>query len=718
MFKLDTLPATAADTPALDFSSLREQGVALLQRLAGQTWTDHNAHDPGITMLEQLCYALTDLAYRIDYDIEDLLASGGDDAYRCLYRPDEILSSDAVTLADLRRLALDVEGVRNAWLEPVTPSKDESVYENDGEQGGGAERLHLKGLYRVLIALADPASGRDESKPKEPKEIVQAVARRLHAQRNLCEDFHSVEIVEPQPVTVSARIAIRPVENADAVLARIGRIIADYISPPVRFASLEELIKQGLSFDEIFEGPLLAQGFLTAEALAAAPRRAEIHTSDLIREIMSLEAVRTVLSIRVNGEAWVLELDTDGETYKAPTLDLNKSSIELTRDDITVAGPSIPGFEHSALEQGKPASASLPSAIMPPRGRDRNVGRYRSILHQFPACYGVGEAGLPLFASPQRRAEAKQLKAYLMFFDQLLANGFAQLANVAALFSFAPSTGQVPRHRTCFSQVVGAQDGDTARLGLDEIRVGDEGDDEDVKALKHEIQLQSITEDSFREPGQGTVEDPRRNRFLDHLLARVGEQLTDYALVERGLAGSGNGESINEKTKNPADKIIDDKQAFLRNYPRISAARGSGANCLTPFGTNNCSGLEQRIRRKLGLLADERFCVVEHILLRPVIEDAQQDMPLLEATGGADPYSLQVSFVFPGKTGRFHDPKFQAFVEHTVVEETPAHLMIRRHWLEPAAWDIFEEHYKDWFDKRGRYLKQALGITYDNGEEA
>ena len=106
-----TNPDSPADSPATDFEGLRQEGIRLLQRLAGATWTDHNDHDPGITILEQLCYALTDLGYRIDYDIPDLLASSGDPA-RDLYTPGQVLSSEPVTLKDIRKLALDVGGVR------------------------------------------------------------------------------------------------------------------------------------------------------------------------------------------------------------------------------------------------------------------------------------------------------------------------------------------------------------------------------------------------------------------------------------------------------------------------------------------------------------------------------------------------------------------------------------------------------------------------------
>ena len=65
MDNLETFPAVAApDATAMDFASLRQEALELIPRLAGENWTDYNTHDPGITILEQVCYALTDLAYR------------------------------------------------------------------------------------------------------------------------------------------------------------------------------------------------------------------------------------------------------------------------------------------------------------------------------------------------------------------------------------------------------------------------------------------------------------------------------------------------------------------------------------------------------------------------------------------------------------------------------------------------------------------------------
>ncbi|MCP4658446.1 MAG: hypothetical protein GY856_23780, partial [bacterium] len=53
----------------MDYTSLRQEGIRHLERMAGGRWTDFNVHDPGITILEQLCYALTDLGYRIGHEI-------------------------------------------------------------------------------------------------------------------------------------------------------------------------------------------------------------------------------------------------------------------------------------------------------------------------------------------------------------------------------------------------------------------------------------------------------------------------------------------------------------------------------------------------------------------------------------------------------------------------------------------------------------------------
>ena len=58
----------------LDFNKMRSDVINYLGPITSTYWTDYNEHDPGITTLEALMYALLDLGYRVNWPIEDLLA--------------------------------------------------------------------------------------------------------------------------------------------------------------------------------------------------------------------------------------------------------------------------------------------------------------------------------------------------------------------------------------------------------------------------------------------------------------------------------------------------------------------------------------------------------------------------------------------------------------------------------------------------------------------
>ena len=60
-------------TTTIDWETLRAEGLGHLQALSGHLWTDYNLHDPGVTLLELLCYAITDLDQRLSLEIADLV---------------------------------------------------------------------------------------------------------------------------------------------------------------------------------------------------------------------------------------------------------------------------------------------------------------------------------------------------------------------------------------------------------------------------------------------------------------------------------------------------------------------------------------------------------------------------------------------------------------------------------------------------------------------
>src|SRR3546814_17508799 len=103
--------------PAMDYELLRSLGLKYIEELGSKSWTDYNAHDPGITIMEQLCYALTELGYRSDFDILDLMADkdGNLAGLQTFFSAKKFLSSDNLTVAAYRKLLVDIDSVRKAW---------------------------------------------------------------------------------------------------------------------------------------------------------------------------------------------------------------------------------------------------------------------------------------------------------------------------------------------------------------------------------------------------------------------------------------------------------------------------------------------------------------------------------------------------------------------------------------------------------------------------
>lgn len=661
----------------MDYSLLRGEGIRLLERMSGGEWTDFNAHDPGITLLEQICYVLSDLAYRTGHPIPDLLSEGGKPADASLHAPDVILSTAPVTLADTRRILLDIEGVKNAWVEPAgrdtpsayfLPSRHELQLQSTEL---AAQPIFLRGLYRVFI---------EPSGDVESSRLRALAAERLHSVRPLGEDLAEITILQTQLIQVDVTLEVAPLDNPLALLAQVRTQLAEQISPDVPFQTASDLISAGLPFDEIFEGPRLSRGILHGESPSTERRRLSVYTSDLMHALKNLPLIRAVSRLRISQsgawEEWSLAI----EPNRVPRLDAAGSKVTLRRGGQVILRSSLltPGTTASSNPSSRSAPKRPEPALLPPPARARNVGHYTSLQAQLPMLYGIGESGLPDSASDERKAKASQLKAYLLLFDQICANQFCQLAHLADLLSY-DSPGQ-----TYFTQAV-----DHPGLGLDAVRTLDDGH-------RQRLQRQVETADS-------DAAWERKNRFLNHLLARFAEPIADYA-----QAGS------------LADRAAQ-KQALLNRYPQLSSTRGQGGNILRRDAQNG-SGLEARLALDLGLRpeAGEQLILVEHIFLRPLREDfagdaAGQslvaDRPLLARPPLPDPYSLQVSFVLPEGAGRFSRPEFRGFIEDQLRQRLPAQIFPYVNWLDADAWGTFREAYDEFQRSLHYYLGRGYGVA-------
>jgi len=577
-------------TLGLDQQPLFELGLREVRAYARELWTDHNIHDPGITMLELLCYALTDLCYRACFPIEDLLAVADDNKGNMagqFFKARQALPNGPLTELDYRKLLIDVEGVRNAWIHPVEPAP----YYADSIEGRllledpgvpGIREVRLRGLYGALIEYQgeDPA-------PADKARILAAARAALQTHRNLCEDFIEIKAVEPQNFLLCAELEIEPQADAAETYAKILLAVQEHLAPGVPRRTRAEMLQRTKpdgsrwTDPELFDGPALAHGFIDEAELAAAELRSSIRLSDVISLIMDIEGVRAVRDIVIRaasgegdtgseppaGSKWEVSV----EPGKRSTLDAKNSRLILYKGNMPLPRGADALTRYQALKDEAEAKFHSRPIDDPqiPLGRFRAAAVYESVQKHFPTVYGIGDAALPAGAGPDREAQARQLEGYLLFFDQLLANSCAQLGEVRQLFSRDPDV-----ERTYFSQKVG---------GLEALYMpGADG-----VVLETTVAMLA-----------------RRNRFLDHLIARFAERLPDDLEIQAALFGT------------TRAAVARAKCAFLGDTPRLGGERGLACDyTLDPAsgaaGTN-VSGLERRLAHLIGLGAIVREIYQEH----------------------------------------------------------------------------------------------------------
>jgi uncharacterized protein YegP (UPF0339 family) len=456
--------------------------------------------------------------------------------------------------------------------------------------------------------------------------IASEALSKLHACRNLCEDYKSLGGIDIEDIGLCADVEIAPGAEIEKVHAQILFEVASFLAPEVRFYSLKDMLEEGHRPDQIFEGPTLDHGFIKDDELIKSEIPTEIHVSDIINIIMDIEDVLAIKKIRIasshrgkvlnKGEEWILKLGPG----HAPRLHMETSVITFYKGLIPYYSNDEVLLKQLNALRHELRAAKLKKDIydLPfPEGKYLDIADYVPIQEDLPLVYGVGSKGIPGMVDEKRKAQAKQLKAYLSIFDQILANYLAQLRHIGDLFSIDPEVkqtyffqllynipdatsnsidnlkDQVPEIYKLIQKFIKNVSGDIddfASYKTDWINFVQNEENDFVKALAYYTEDKELFEE-------------RRNRFLDHLMARFAEQFTDYVLVMVKIHGP-----------DASAKLIFDKVLFLRDYPDISANRGRAYNyklCKGIWGTettygDNVSGYLKRLSRLTGISRYDR----------------------------------------------------------------------------------------------------------------
>ncbi|MCH8987735.1 MAG: hypothetical protein IIA92_02900 [Chloroflexi bacterium] len=489
-----TIPRRSAAADESSYDALREEGIKLLQELSGDLWTDYNLHDPGVTILEQICYALTDLIQRTEREMPDHLSGTSgriDFENQALFRPDKVFPSGPLTVSDYRKLMFDaVPELENVWIFPVT--------------GEGP-----KGLYRIYAQLAELAEEREGEQAN--RWVADKIGDIYAANRNLGEDLEDVRVVGRSDCSMLGVVETEGERAPSDILAEIYFRVSQLIASSISSSSFEEALDLGKSLDEIFTGPLTTHAYIDGEKLETY--RETITISDMIEVVSKIDGVRYVERL------WFRDEQGD-DTESIPHDPLSETVPRLRL-------PSGGGDEGIILRSnGREHAVSLrevrrefdrrnaeyliqrqtvqdfSEVFTMPTGTYQDLGTYYSLQEQFPDTYGINRYGLPVSAAPARKAQAKNLKAYLWFFEQVMANFQENLAQYPRLFSLDRQLKQ-----SYFHQMLKPKNmPDVDRLYQDDLE-------------QTEIDLAEVIErhDKF---------GYRRNRILDFLLAIYGESFS------------------------------------------------------------------------------------------------------------------------------------------------------------------------------------------------
>jgi hypothetical protein len=462
---------------------------------------------------------------------------------------------------------------------------------------------------------------------------------------------------------VSALVRIDTDADENKVVQEFRRRIARVFSPQIHLRSPAQRIRDGMDPPEAWEGPRLTNfdAVRASDArTASAPTQDDLCASDVIRLLMEIPGVRAVdltrLSLFTSGpEAEEPIFAIADPVHSQPGHDLSRKldvgrRLRLSVLDSRTALTFQRVDEHGILgeiigpvplrvekEPRLDGLAELTPGANPLEPFAWEVLReYHSIEQELPAVYGLKATSIPLDSANSRDTKALQLRGYLAFFDQILANASAQLEKTPQLLTCGTADLWETRRKTWFTQPLGTA------LGPAE---------PDLEPLLMEgMTLENWSRAGTKDPEALRI---RAGRLIDHLLARHGVAST---LLETA------------------------KQKLLKALPGDAMARAVPTDPNDP----KAGGMQRRIANLAGAEFEDLW-VIEPLAL--VIDG---DKPPSENEVKDAEFTLWVvanQERFVGQTAQF---------EVLAQREAPAHLAVKVLWCDRAGFDAIQKDFSQW----------------------
>ncbi|OWQ84402.1 hypothetical protein CDN99_24205 [Roseateles aquatilis] len=610
MTDLRTIPRHTEADP-LGFDALRALAIARAQAASGELWTDFNLHDPGVSLLEALCFALTEDIFAARWPVPRLLGLTSDAALAeptawtrlGLHDRDTLLPCRPVSEADWR-----------LWLGRLLPDARQLSMNALLDWRGRAQ-----GLWRLSL----------QARSDQPRSDLRLRARALRAcwaGRALGEDLaEPPRLLQPRWVRLEIHLSINGERDLTELLAELLRrcdaCISKRVQTPLEGQD-EPPAPPPLTDDPHLPGGPLGRPTTRAERQWLAEDDDFLYASDLGRLLQEIPGIASI-------EGLFLRAADEDDGDRPEDADAPPGSVARRGGDwaLRLRWPSEPRDLRSWVVRRDGMRVQLPEdALLAQLALQRRVEHERELAVAragAPPRHGAGlsprgttqpRAQAPLPALPPRRdghpAASDALPPLYTEALQLRAASQpglkAQWAGYLALLEVGLNQVQQQREQLPRLYALDQEDtrsywhewpGDAQLPGIEALYLADRHARQDAAEL-----------DADRLD--------RRHRLLDFQLALHGEVLDQTVL-----------QGLPRYHTPPAWPVhlLNLKRLFMRRVLRLGRDRGAGADYSQPLlgNADNTPPLQERLGLMLGLVQTQ-----SRSLTRVLKQLGEQDLTL------------------------------------------------------------------------------------------
>lgn len=279
------------DADPLGFDALRLRAITAAQEASGELWTDFNLHDPGVSLLETLCFALTEDLFAARQPVPSLLGLGPQDPASAwarfgLHTPHALLPCHPCTDRDWQCWLLqELPKARHLYMQ--------ALHDADGR---------ATGLWRMAL------QGRSDA--LEEQQALRAKALQAYwPQRNLGEDLDGPpRVLHPRWVELEISLVLEGERDICELLAELLQRCDDCIS-----ARLPEGLPARESVALDVDGPL-GRPPTAAEDVWLRQDPDVLYIGDLARYLEGMPGLKAIDTLSLHlapdepvdprGEAW------------------------------------------------------------------------------------------------------------------------------------------------------------------------------------------------------------------------------------------------------------------------------------------------------------------------------------------------------------------------------------------------------------------------------